>query len=266
MSYVRTKIEDDKRKNKPNIIFPIINTIIAVGVLIVVIILFATSHGEFPVSLFIFTIVLLILYPLGSWLNSFVLKKMNLRKINNYEKETEILIKYVRRYESYRAYDYPNDVKLHFSVELTDNISNVQTKYYVDSCNFGTPENSSILLTLGVSFAGIEVSRETGEMKRIAGVLPRSIWYNKHLKVPTSKKAKIKVDITGINPNQKMVIHTLKRADTYYDNKTGWIAVGERKITVIDDAYEISKDVIVVLRDQELMSVWIKVEPGLFVK
>lgn len=266
MSYVRTKIEDDKRRNRPNITFPIINTVIAFILFVIVIVLFATSHGEFPISLLIFVIVLLILYPLGSWLNSYVLKKMNMRKINNYEKETEMLIKYVRRYESYHAYDYPGQVKLTFDVNKTDNINSVPPKYYVDSCNFGTPENSCILLTLGVSFAGIEVDRVTGEMKRIAGVLPRSIWYNKKLKVPTSTIAKINVDFNGFNTNQKMVIHTLKRADTYYDNKTGWLAVGERKVTVIDDAYEVSKDVIVVLRDQELMSVWIKIEPGLFVK
>ncbi len=266
MSYVRTKIEDDKRRNRPNMVYPIISTVIAVILLIAVIILFATSHGEFPVSLLIFVIILLILYPLGSWLNSYVLKKMNLRKINNYEKETEMLIKYVKRYESYHAYDYPNEVKLDFKVIKTDDINSVQPKYFVDSCNFGTPDNSCILLTLGVSFAGIEVDKTNKEMKRIAGVLPRSIWYNKHLKVPVSEKAKIYVDFKGFNLNQKMVIHTLKRADTYYDNKTGWIAIGERKLTILDNAYEISKDVIVVLREQELMSVWIKIESGLFVK
>ena len=61
-------------------------------------------------------IIILILYPLSSWLNSYVLKKMNLRKIDNYEKETEMLIKYVRRYESYRAYEYPKDVKITFYI------------------------------------------------------------------------------------------------------------------------------------------------------
>lgn len=266
MSYVRTRIEEDKRKNKPNIVFPIISTGFAFIVLIIIIVLFATSNGQFPTGLFIFVIVILILYPLSSWLNSYVLKKMNLRKIDNYEKETEMLIKYVRRYESYRAYDYPKDVKITFSTDENQAINTAEPKYYVDSCNFGTPDNSCVLLTLGVSFAGIEVNKTTGYIERIAGVLPRSIWYRKKLKVPTAKTAKMKVDFNGFNINQKLVIHALKRADTYYDNKTGWLVFGERKTTVIDDAYEVSKNVIVVLRDQELMSVWVKIEPGLFVR
>lgn len=266
MSYVKTRLEDDKRKNKPNIIFPILNTIFSVVLFIIVIILFVTSHGAFPISLFIFCIVVLLLYPLGSWLNSYVLKKMNMRKIDNYEKETEMLIKYVRRYESYHAYEYPREVKLTFNVEKTDQINEESPKYHVDSCNFGTPENSCILMTLGVSFAGIEIDRTTNKMKRVAGVLPRSIWYNKKLKVPTATKAEITVDFNGFFINRKMVIHALKRSDVYYDNKTGWLVIGERKVTIIDNAYEISKDVIIVLRDQELMSVWIKIEPGLFVK
>ena len=103
-------------------------------------------------------------------------------------------------------------------------------------------------------------------MKRVAGVMPRSIWYNKKLKTPIATPAKVYVDFNGFELKEKMVIHALKRADSYYDNKTGWLVVGERKTTIIDDAYEISKDVIIVLRDQELMSVWIKIQPGLMVK
>jgi len=266
MSYTKTRISDDLRKNKPNIIYPIISTMLAFFVLIFLIVLFATSKGQFPVSLFIFCLIVVILYPVASWLNSYVLKKMNLKKITNYENETDVLIKYVRRYDSYRAYEYPKDIKLTFNVEQTNIIGDEAPKFNVDNCSFRVPENSCILMTLGVSFAGIEINRETHKLERISGVMPRSIWYNKKLKAPNAKKAVIKVDFNGFKIEPKMVIHALKRADSYYDNKTGWLVVGERKTTIIDDAYEISKDVIIVLRDQELMSVWIKIEPGLMVK
>lgn len=266
MSYAKTRISDDKRRNQPNLIFPIINTFFAFFVLVFLIVLFVTSKGKFPVSLFIFCLVIVILYPIASWLNSYVLKKMNLKKIANYENETEILIKYVRRYESYHAYEYPKDIKLTFNVEPVEEINNEAPKFNVDNCSFKTPQNVCILMTLGVSFAGIEINRQTKKLESIAGVMPRSIWYNKKLKVPTSKKANVTVDFNGFSLENKMVIHALKRADSYYDNKTGWLVVGEKKTTIIDDAYEISKDVIIVLRDQELMSVWIKLEPGLMVK
>lgn len=267
MSYATTRLENDKRKNKPNIVFPIINTILAIILLGIVIFLFCTSKGAFSVGLFIFCIIILILYPLSSWLNSFVLKKMNLKKINNYEKETEILIKYVKRYESYRAYELGKDLNVNFEIEKTNEIENTEPiKFNPDTCSLGVPQNANVLLTLGVSFAGIEVNKETKQIVGVAGMLPRSVWYPKKLKAPTPTKAKIKVGFNGFNINTKLVIHALRRGDIYYDNKTGWLVVGERKTTIIDDAYEVKDGLIIVLREQELMSVWIALDPNLLVK
>lgn len=267
MNYARTRLDNDKRKNKPSMVFPIINTALAVILITFVTVLFVLSRGTFGIGLYIFCLIILVMFPIASWLNSYVLKKMNLRKINNYEKETEMLIKYVRRYESYRAYELGKEVNASFEILNTDKINEVKPTFNVDTCNFGTPQNINNLMTFGVSFAGIEINRETKCMIGVAGMLPRSVWYPKHLKVPTYNKAKIKVNFSGKSIDQKVVIHALKRSDIYYDNKTGWLCAGERKTTILDEAYEISKDVLVVIRDNvELLSIWIKLEPGLIVK
>ncbi len=266
MSYATTRLENDKRKNKPNVVFPIINTFLACILLGILIFLFCTSEGKFPIGLFIFCLIILILYPVSSWLNSYVLKKLNLKKINNYEKETEMLIKYVRRYESYKAFELGKDVNIKFNIEKDVSINEEEPKFNVNNCSLGEPKNANVLLTLSVSFAGIEVNKTTKEIVGISGMLPRSVWYPKHLKAPQATKAKITVDFGEFNIDRKIVIHALRRADIYYDNKTGWLVFGERKVTVIDDCYEISKDVIMVIREQELMSVWIKLSPDLLVK
>lgn len=266
MSYAQTRLDNDKRKNKPSVIFPIINTVLSAILLIVVIVLFATSEGQFPIGLFLFCLIILLMYPVASWLNSYVLKKMNLRKINNYEKETEMLIKYAKRYENYRAVEFGKEVKATFLKEATENIPNESPKFVVETCNFGIPQNTCILMTFGVSFAGLEIDRTTKEIKGVAGMLPRSIWYPKKLRVPEAKKAKVKLQFEKFNLDQKVVIHALKRADIFYDNKSGWLAVGERKLTILDEAYEISKNVILVLREQEIHSLWIKIDANLLVK
>ena len=267
MNYARTRLDNDKRKNKPSVVFPIINTALAIILITFVIVLFVLSRGTFGIGLFIFCLIILVMFPIASWLNSYVLKKINLRKINNYEKETEMLIKYVRRYESYRAYELEKDIKATFEVTPTDKINEVAPTFNTETCNFGTPQNINNLMTFGVSFAGVEINRESKCIIGVAGMLPRSVWYPKHLKVPTYKKAKIKVDFTGKPVDHKVVIHALKRSDIYYDNKTGWLCAGERKTTILDEAYEVSKDVIVVIRDEvELLSIWIKLQPGLLVK
>ena len=46
MSYAKTRLENDKRKNKPNIIFPIINTIFATILMGIVIFLFCTTDPQ----------------------------------------------------------------------------------------------------------------------------------------------------------------------------------------------------------------------------
>ena len=267
MNYTRTRIDNDKRKNKPSVVFPIINTVLSAILITFVIILFVLSRGTFGVGLFIFCLIILVMFPIASWLNSYVLKKMNLRKINNYEKETEMLIKYVRRYESYRAYELGKDIKAKFEIKETDQINSVAPKFNVETCNFGTPQNINNLMTFGVSFAGVEINRETKQIVGVAGMLPRSVWYPKHLKTPEYKKAKIKIEFSGRPLDQKVVIHALKRSDIYYDNKTGWLCCGDRKTTILDEAYEVSKDVLVVIRDNaELLSIWVKIGPGLLVK
>ena len=45
MSYTKTRIENDKRDNKPNIVFPIISTFIACLGLVFVLFLFFSSNG-----------------------------------------------------------------------------------------------------------------------------------------------------------------------------------------------------------------------------
>ncbi len=259
MSYTRTKIADDKRKNKPNIVFPIINTFIALCAIGFVLYLFFTSNGAFPVSLLVFCLIILILYPIASWGNSYFVKKMNLKRIDVYEKETEILVKYSKRYTNYKAYTLYKEVMAEFNIEKTNEINEEPVSFNKETCSFIVPQNINNLITFGVSFAGLEVNRETGYIIGLAGMMPRSIWYPKKLNVPASERAKIKVEFVGPKIEQKVVIHALKQEDIYYDKIEGWLCVGERKVTVIDKAYEISKDVILVLRDNEIMSLWIKV-------
>ena len=85
----------------------------------------------------------------------------------------------------------------------------------------------------------------------------------KTLKSPNCKRGKIKLEPIGFEFNEKMVVQALKNQDTYYDNKTGWTLIGERKATPLDEVIEIMTDVYVVIRDQELVSLWMKIEPSL---
>ena len=60
-----------------------------------------------------------------------------------------------------------------------------------------------------------------------------------------------------------MVIQALKNQDSYYDNKSGWMVIGEKKGTIIDEVIEIMHDVYLVIRNEEMVALWIKLESGL---
>ena len=55
----------------------------------------------------------------------------------------------------------------------------------------------------------------------------------------------------------------MKNMETYYDNKTGWIAIGEYKDTPLNHTIEIMHDTYLVIRNNEIVALWFKIDAGL---
>ena len=55
----------------------------------------------------------------------------------------------------------------------------------------------------------------------------------------------------------------MKNMETYYDNKTGWIAIGEYKDTPLNHTIEIMHDTYIVIRNNEIVAIWFKIDAGL---
>ena len=51
-------------------------------------------------------------------------------------------------------------------------------------------------------------------------------------------------------------------ADTFYDKKSGWLVIGERKSTALDENVELMDKVILVVRNNEIVALWINVGPN----
>lgn len=249
------------RRNKPSLIMPIINSVFAFGLMIFVVIY--TINGSFKIWYCLLFVFILILFPMASWYNSYFSKKANTKKIYNYQKETELLVKYASRYRNYTAIDIKNDNKILFEPETAPSSDFTSVCFNVDSCLFKEHDPKDILITLGISFAGFAVDSETLYIKDIVGLLPCSIWYYKKLKTPNAKEAKVKINVGTNTINKKQVFKMLNRSDVYYDKKTGWLLIGERKQTILDEAYKIANDAIIVLREQELISLYIKIAPNI---
>lgn len=253
----------EKRKNKPKIFFPIVNTIFGIGFYIFLIVL--TIQNEFKISALILVGFLVVLFIFSSWYNSYFSKKKNQKRIYNFQEEADLMFEYGKALRQKTSYKLTSNNRLDFYYTLQDEIICDTFTFDIKSRTFGPltlNDKNQVIFTLGLSFAGLVIDTENNTVKGIAGMAPCSIWVKKKLKVPLSKKGQVSVDFKNF-PSNQTVFQYLDQEDIYYDNKTGWLCFGSFKTTTLDECIEIAKDIYIVMRDNDLVSLWVKIEPNL---
>ena len=131
--------------------------------------------------------------------------------------------------------------------------------YHKEKSSLGFPDHTYALISIGIGFAGLEIDPETKKVIGVKGLLPRSIWLKKKLKTPNSKKGVLTIRTSGVEIRNKTYIQICKQEDSYYDSKSGWLCIGERKTYDFDDCIEFLNGVIIVLRDNKVVSIWFNV-------
>ena len=249
------------KKNKPNILFPIIATIFAFCLIVVLTALLILEQVKWYYALVGY--VIFIAFALAAWYNGYFSKKKNIAKVKNYEEETKVIVNYVKRYKESAAIKVSPNEHIYVTPNLNSTFYHSKANYNQKTYSFGAHQENKILMSFGVSFAGLEIDPRTNKIVGMTGVLPISIWLYRKLKAPTAKEANLFVEFEGLNPNPKVVVQYMHKEDFYYDKKTGWLMVGERKKTPLDEAYKVQDNVIVVIRDKEIVSLWIQIKPGI---
>lgn len=259
--YNSNDTEDLMNRNKPKILFPILSSILSVILIGVATYVWIVGQMKWYYALICY--VIFIMFALASWYNSYFSKKVNQKKIKNYQEETNIIVNYSKRYKEYTAIKITNNEHIYVTPEINETFYHQKAVYDEKKYSFGSHLEDKILISFGVSFAGLEVDPKKNKLIDVIGVVPKSIWIKKKLVAPIAKEANLYVNYEGFEPNTKVVIQYLKRDDFYYDKKTGWLMVGERKKTPLDEAYKIMDNVIVVIRDKEIVSLWIEIEKNI---
>lgn len=252
-------------KNKPRIFIPIVNSIFGVGFYIFLIVL--TIQKEFKVWVLILIGFLVILFILSSWYNSYFSKKKNQKKIYNFQEEANLMFEYSKVLKQKPSYKLTGN-RLSFSSKLTDDIITGSFSFDMKTRSFlplTINDKNQVIITIGLSFAGVCVDAKTNQVKGIVGMAPCSIWVKKRLKVPMAKKGKVMVDFKEYPTNQT-IFQDLEQEDIYYDSKIGWLCFGNYRITALDEAIEIASNIYVVLRDKDLISLWVKIEPNMLIQ
>lgn len=254
-------LNETYEKHKPKLLFPIFNTILGFG--LAGILVYLTIIQNLKVWVMILAIMLIILFIASSWYNSYFSKRKMRKEIYNLQEETEILINQVREQKKKYIYEIDDVRKLKFRFELNEELVLESISFDLKKRLFSKETKGYTEIDLCVACAGLLINPESKQVEGFGGMAPCSVWLKKNLKTPLARKGKVFVDAPGYKFTDKTIFKYLRHEDTFYDKKTGWLCFGPKKIEVIDEAIEIMENVYVVLRDEELVSVWVKVGENL---
>lgn len=254
-------LNETYEKHKPKLLGPIFNTLLGFGLAGVLV--YLTIIQDLKVWVMILAIVLIILFIASSWYNSYFSKRRMRKEIYNLQEETEILINAVRLQKKKHIYEIDDAKKLKFRFEKDDSIELESLSFNLKKREFSKDITGFLEIDFCVACAGLLVDPETKQVEGFGGMAPCSVWLKKKLKTPVPIKGRVYVDAPGYKFTDKTIFKYLRHEDTFYDRKSGWLCFGNKKIEVIDDVIEIMENVCVVLRDEELISVWVKVGENL---
>ena len=168
-----------------------------------------------------------------------------------------MLVNFAKRLKGYKTLDITDENKIDYVINFDNNIVLDKVEFNDEKCLLNNGYLSGTLVTIGISFAGILVNAKTNYVTTVSGLLPKSIWYRKKLTVPTALKGTVKVNHKDVA--NYTIMKALKDEATYYDTKSGWLCIGNKKMVKNTTNVQIMDNVILVFVDNELKSLWINV-------
>ena len=246
-------LDHSLKRNRPNIVFPIISTIFSIALLVGLIVLFV--KGDIELTFFLFGLLILILMPICSWYTNYFGRIKNQQKIYSYQDETEILVNFAKRLKGYKTLDITEENKIDYVINFNDSLVLEKVDFNNEKCLLNNGYLSGTLLTIGVSFAGLLINAKSKKVTTVSGLLPKSIWYRKKLSVPVALKGEVIVNHKDIS--NFTIMKCLKDEPSFYDSKSGWLCIGNKKLVKNTTNVQIMENVILVFEDNELKSLWI---------
>jgi len=251
-------LEKDIKKHKPKLFLPIFNTII--GIAFIVLMVRVTIYNNVSVWYLILVIILVLIFIGGTWFTQFFFRMRNKNLTKDFENETDLLFKAIYELKKGTFIEPKNPVK----VEITEEYANVPKVNYekIDKC-FKPKDPIDIFVNIGPSCAGLLFDYNHLNVKGFQGMSPNSIWKNKRITLPTSKKGGLKINMDDYSKMKKLTLKILNQTDLYYDSRNGIYLTGEYTKTPLDENIQIGENVIVTVFEEEIKSVYVILEPKL---
>jgi hypothetical protein len=100
---------------------------------------------------------------------------------------------------------------------------------------------------------------ETNEIINIAGLNPKEKWLKKEMNVPSAKKGYLFAHFDK-PPMRGTGVEYDRACETYYDEVTQYICIGDYETEDSDDCVEFANNIVAVLRGGRLIAIWAKIK------
>lgn len=252
-------LEKDIKKHKPNLFIPILNTIL--GIAFIVLMIRVTIYNHVNPFYLVLVILFALLFIGGSYFNYFFFRKKNKNLTKDFEKETDLL--FHAMYELKKGTFVEPKTKVQFKV--LDEYQNVEKITFDKELREFRPKHKfDILINMSTSCSGLMVDYDTLRVISYEGMSPNSIWKNKRIELPTSKKGSLELMFKDYNKMKHLTLKILSQTDMYYDRKSGIFLVGEKNRTPLDQVIQLGENLYVALYEEEIVAVYVVLEKDLF--
>ncbi len=136
---------------------------------------------------------------------------------------------------------------------------NGQLFYLEDEHSFDYKPYTNADIVILVGFLNLGFDSETMRAKSVFGYSNSRGWKKINLDVPTYSSGELilnhyKSSVSGVSKR----IRGSEKWETFYDEKKGWICIGNCEIISDVDSVEFLKDSVVVCKSGEIVSLWLK--------
>lgn len=258
-------INEDYKKNRPTLIPAIVNSVISVvGIVALSIVYFKTD--DLKLGPYIGILLLLLVFPVVGWFNSFYSKKQKTKMLDAYDKETKIIVDFLTSCK--KLFKIEESDKKFVRFETTNDLVDVlPLDYDKENSVLGYLDEEKAFISIGVGFTGLVVEPSTMHVIGVKGLLPKTIWLKKKFTLPSYTKKGVKAIPFGCDLRSETYMQIAKTKEIYYNFKIGYVCIGETRVYDIYDYIELCDGVIIGLKESQnnysIVSLYIKVEKDL---
>ncbi len=149
--------------------------------------------------------------------------------------------------------------KWHWRFETEESANTVNSKpiYRKKEYSFDFEPTGSCDIYLVVNYLQIGFGLDNNYLKEVWGFCPYMGWIEKRLFLPVYSKGHVILK-HNIETGSIVRMGGHNEWSIYYDKTTGWVCAGEYRGDSEATAIEFAKDAIAVVRENELIAIWLK--------